>query len=365
MTETTYFSDTGNIEDLVRFVEKRPESLESPEHGIAGGRTLLHIAAAYGDVEVCDRLIQMGLSINCVAASTGNGLPLGEAASRGRFDAVAWLLQNGSEVDGPANSVTTPLMNAIVSGHREIVETLLESGADVNRLHLRYNQTPLDLALVWKRADIANLLVSNGGKRAIEPIDLAAERGSGILEHIYGNVGPILSTRLLSVKKRSSSRSLHDIELRVALVNEDKSCKLLFTMGVHESVPRQELMMCLPFDWPVSKRCMDENLPYSFPIHAMSLFVERRLSGEVLRSGEIFDRSLGDDQLIWPDEVDALVVVDYQFNHAERERQSDEEVTLLMLVPFRYPKAGRPTETKMTAWVEKQRLASWKKIALR
>lgn len=356
----TYFSDTGSIEDLLTFVDRNPESLHVPEHGIEGGRTLLHIAASHGNVEACELLISLGISINTPAASSGNRLPIGEAAARGHAHLVQWLIEHGSLVDGPAIAVTTPLMDSVIAGHRGVAEILIANGADVNRLHLRYNQTSHDLALIYRQDDVADLIRDAGGKQAIEPIDLSSEKGSGILEHIYERVGRILSSR--------PSRMLgsYRVELRTALIGEAKDCKLLFSVGAHELVPRVEFMLCLQSDWPLSEASLKDETFVAFPGRLLFEMSRQRLEGRVIQEGEIVDRTtVLSNELVWPDGIDAVVAVNYQFDHAQRNTGDAEDVTLLALVPLKYPKSGRPAPEKLKELIAKLRLSSWKKISIR
>ena len=55
----------------------------------------------------------------------------------------------------------TALMVAISGGHREVVELLLENGADIEKT-TKDKITPLILAVVKGRIDIIKLLLANG-----------------------------------------------------------------------------------------------------------------------------------------------------------------------------------------------------------
>ena len=52
---------------------------------------------------------------------------------------------------------------AVGNGRREVVNLLLANGADVNTNNA-FGRTPLDLAIQWKRTELADLLRKHGGK---------------------------------------------------------------------------------------------------------------------------------------------------------------------------------------------------------
>jgi ankyrin repeat protein len=358
-SKTAYYSDTGSIDDLTAFVAKNQELLLVPEHGMEGGRTLLHIAASYGSIKVCEELIGLGISINTSAVSAGGKLPIGEAAARGHLDLVSWLIEHGSLVDGPPEAITTPLMDSSINGHPSVVALLLQQDADVNRLHLKYNQTSLDLALIYKQDEVADLLKNAGGQKAIEPIDFSSE-GAGILEHIEGRVGSVLSVR--PIREFYSRR----VEYLTALIRGEKNCKIFFLFGIHRLVPRFEFIFCLQYDWPLNDSAFIRKTDVSFPIQVLSELTKSRWNGDLISEGNIFDKdtfSIG--EICWPDGVDAIIAIDYQFDNVERKKQADEDVTLLALVPIKYTKSGRPVGKKLEEIISKLRTSSWKKISLR
>jgi ankyrin repeat protein len=74
-------------------------------------------------------------------------LPISEAAVRGNIDAVRILLDGGADVNqGDPQYSSTPLIGAVNGAHREIVELLVATGANVNQADVR-GQTPLIRAI--------------------------------------------------------------------------------------------------------------------------------------------------------------------------------------------------------------------------
>lgn len=58
--------------------------------------------------------------------------PLHHAAYAGHVEIIELLLEAGAEVDAPALNGGTPLMRAIQSSRPSCVEVLIKAGADVN-----------------------------------------------------------------------------------------------------------------------------------------------------------------------------------------------------------------------------------------
>ncbi|WMR30593.1 ankyrin repeat domain-containing protein [Metapseudomonas otitidis] len=206
-------------------LEAHPQWLVVPLFGLASQGTLLHLAARHGCLEIVDYLVKKELDTGVLDGS--HGTPLVDAAGAGHLATVRWLLDNGAAVDGDCRGILTPLIAAAVGGHSAVAALLAQHGADLDRLHLRFNQTARDTALIWGHAALAEWLAEQGGHCAQEQMDYTRVRGSGIFEHIFERVGFVLtpcpSQRLCG----------QDIDLRTALVGNGRAHKLLFTLGVH------------------------------------------------------------------------------------------------------------------------------------
>ena len=55
------------------------------------------------------------------------------------------------------------MLQAVAGGHKEIVELLIDNGADVNA-KMEDGRTPLDVAIKYKKTETADLLRKHGGK---------------------------------------------------------------------------------------------------------------------------------------------------------------------------------------------------------
>ena len=94
-------------------------------------------------------------------------MSINEAANNGNIKAVKQHLAAGTDVDSRNNHINTPLMNAAYEGHKEIVELLINNGADVSaKTHI--GQTALWWAVNHpasgnvRRKEIVELLLAKG-----------------------------------------------------------------------------------------------------------------------------------------------------------------------------------------------------------
>jgi ankyrin repeat protein len=143
------------------------------------GETPLHIAARCGHVDLIRLLIEKGANPNAISfaqvdrmeqivpmktdrcyvhssalgfrdARSGRGIALDEDAESpthyvvltGRKKCIKELLGLGRGNVNVSLLGTTPLHKALEGGHQEVIETLIEAGADVN-IPLLYGRTPL------------------------------------------------------------------------------------------------------------------------------------------------------------------------------------------------------------------------------
>jgi ankyrin repeat protein len=150
------------------------------------GNSAVLLAIYYGKESVKELLLETGVELDIFeAAATGKSdhvaallaqdaslantyapdgfTPLGLAAFFGRREVVELLLQQGADVNAVSRNVSgyTALTGAVAGGHREIVATLLAHGA---RADHRYGPgyTPLHEAAASGKLEIARLLLEHG-----------------------------------------------------------------------------------------------------------------------------------------------------------------------------------------------------------
>jgi len=77
-------------------------------------------------------------------------------------EAVSILLDIGADPNLQASDGSTPLWTAMILKQFEIIQLLVERGADINSREKTHGDTPLHAALVEGRKDIAQYLLDHG-----------------------------------------------------------------------------------------------------------------------------------------------------------------------------------------------------------
>src|ERR1700733_1469314 len=117
----------------------------------------LHAAVRDGDLEQTKRLIEAGVPVD-----TRNALgstPLQDAAWNGNREIAAFLIAHGADINARhPEAGSTALYYAIATGHADMVELLLHSGADPS-LRYRGGQLALHLAAGRGNAQVLGALL--------------------------------------------------------------------------------------------------------------------------------------------------------------------------------------------------------------
>lgn len=114
------------------------------------GETPLHTAAIKGDYNRAKKLIEQGHPVK--EQDSAGWTPLHEACNWGRVDIVNLLLDNGADINDPGGSGcegVTPLHDAASNAHFEIIDLLLKRGAST-AVMTNKGETPQDFLKEWR-----------------------------------------------------------------------------------------------------------------------------------------------------------------------------------------------------------------------
>jgi ankyrin repeat protein len=120
--------------------------------------------------------------------------PLSYAAERGHVDIVQQLLERGADVKSKSEARRTPLSYGAEKGHDVVVKLLLEQRADREAREVFYGHTPLCCA-AWKgHTLVVHPLLENGA-------DIEAKDNAGLTLLSYASSNTCLRRALISKKR--------------------------------------------------------------------------------------------------------------------------------------------------------------------
>ena len=130
----------------------------------------IHQAAAKGNIEAVKQHLTAGAEVDA-KDDKFVGTFLHWAAAGGQNEIVELLITKGADVNATDGDGDTPLhLAGNNTATKEIAELLIAKGADVNAMNLSPpgreigGMTPLDMAILGNRNEIAALLRNHGGK---------------------------------------------------------------------------------------------------------------------------------------------------------------------------------------------------------
>ena len=143
------------------------------------GRTPLHSAASYGDLEMVQVLLDYKLDAN--AKDRDNWTPIHDVASPHylkdqvpdisvlRADVAGLLLERGADPNAQSNDSLTPLHLAAISGRVEVAHELLKHGANIGAED-SVRRTPLHaaVALEYGPVEVVRVLLEHGANACAE-----------------------------------------------------------------------------------------------------------------------------------------------------------------------------------------------------
>ncbi|XP_028997264.1 ankyrin repeat domain-containing protein 53 [Betta splendens] len=128
------------------------------------GVTALHMACLYGQVAEMQLMVESGRGSVHSSDSQGRRpihMVLSSQSSPNTTACLRYLLQNGAGVNVTTVSGLSPLHVAASEGLLECTEILVQAGADVLAVD-NMGHTPLDLARIWCRREVARYLKNHG-----------------------------------------------------------------------------------------------------------------------------------------------------------------------------------------------------------
>jgi ankyrin repeat protein len=140
----------GRVDEARRMLEHAPELVagRSPD-----GFTALHLASFFGRTGVVRLLIEEGAPVNVPADNPSRVSPLHSAVASRNLEVVETLVEAGADLEARQQGGYTPLMGASANGRRRMVEFLLAHGANPEACSDE-GQTARDLALAKGFTDV-------------------------------------------------------------------------------------------------------------------------------------------------------------------------------------------------------------------
>jgi hypothetical protein len=208
---------SGDLDKLKRLV--------TPEHANTkdrSGHTLIHMATNSDKTEICKWLFDLGADINIHC----NGHSVIELAlTKGNFDLFQFYLDNNADCIG--RNQLNLLHEAVSKNRMDIVETLINKGADPNQLNNLHN-TPLTVAVYVKNKDICKFLLDNNACANIP------DRKGNTTLHIACSMGCLDIIELIV--------SNTECDLKLKNHNEETALDLLWTTAIKDAKAPIELL---------------------------------------------------------------------------------------------------------------------------
>ncbi len=149
----------GNL-DIIKALVESGADIKLMEKG---GSSLLGCAACYQDKAFIQKILDRGASVNPQGSPHGF-TPLMELAQNGNAEIVEFLIQKGANVNTASRYGDTALMVAAKNGRVEVVKILVKHGADINAQD-KYGHTALSLAKSKFHDAVISVLIKAGAKQ--------------------------------------------------------------------------------------------------------------------------------------------------------------------------------------------------------
>ncbi|XP_044194046.1 poly [ADP-ribose] polymerase tankyrase-2-like isoform X1 [Thunnus albacares] len=174
-------------------------------------------ACRSGDLERVRKLVTAE-NVNSRDTAGRKSTPLHFAAGFGRKDVVDFLLQSGANVHARDDGGLISLHNACSFGHAEVVSLLLHHGADANARD-NWNYTPLHEAAIKGKIDVCIVLLQHGAEPTIRNTD-----GRTALDLAEPSAKAVLTGEYRKDDLLESARSGNEEKLKALLTPLNVNC---------------------------------------------------------------------------------------------------------------------------------------------
>nr|CAI5855029.1 unnamed protein product [Callosobruchus analis] len=120
------------------------------------GNTLLHYAAATGNLDTTSKLLTSGAYTNIL--NNKGETPLHVACLHAQLPAAELLVKNGANVNATDFTKETPVFKAVRGGNRKLTKFILSKGAILNKFNI-INEGLLHLSVIHDDIELAKLLL--------------------------------------------------------------------------------------------------------------------------------------------------------------------------------------------------------------
>ena len=223
-------AEMGDLDLLTNLIDNGAK----PDTAHQFGETPLMKAARQGHLEVVRQLIDAPCDVNrTTGAGRGNYTALHVAAASGHGEVVEALLGAGAKADCTDSAFMTPLLWAVGRGQTHIVRCLIRENCNVNIQDGWQLKTPLHIASAKGSKDIVQLLLEDGAN----PKVLDHTGKTALMEALEQNQNQIVqmllkSKSVIDHRERSGLTPLHIAASKMNVTN----VRLLLDAGADPNV---------------------------------------------------------------------------------------------------------------------------------
>lgn len=142
--------------DIYQLLEANPEYLNKD---ISQGNTILHYALAFKRFDLAKTLILKGADIN--KETMEHDTPIMYACLHGNKELYDWMLAHGALISDPNDPQNLTLLYTINGSNIEILKDLLSKSYSINQ-YFSNGMTPLHLAVYRNKEQLIDFLLENG-----------------------------------------------------------------------------------------------------------------------------------------------------------------------------------------------------------